>query len=220
VRGRYRTSPRRPAPAVVSATPGAAIIFDARTSQRRDSRGWIPPCLVPYLARAVCVGCTPSAERIKDAYNFALPGNLRRQRESMPGPAGGGGRGTDDDCTADNYAWVVRGTLRDRWRATQNKTTNSYVIKIAIFLSEARPWCRVRVRNSSGRRQRYCGFAALVAGGGSVHFFQDVAQGIELRAETFPVSSLQSLHRLIVAIERLLRLACRRACRRHLFPCA
>src|SRR6266478_3968361 len=29
------------------------------------------------------------------------PGNLGHQRESKVGPAGGGGRGTDDDCTAD-----------------------------------------------------------------------------------------------------------------------
>src|SRR5258707_760321 len=32
------------------------------------------------------------------------PGNLRHQRESTSGPAGGGGRGTDDDCTADDCA--------------------------------------------------------------------------------------------------------------------
>jgi hypothetical protein len=30
------------------------------------------------------------------------PGNLGRQRESTSGPAGGGERGTDDDCTADD----------------------------------------------------------------------------------------------------------------------
>jgi len=43
------------------------------------------------------------------------------------------------------------------------------------------------------------------------HFLQELAHRIELRAETFPISCLQSLHRLIVAIERLPRLACHRA---------
>jgi hypothetical protein len=53
--------------------------------------------------------------------------------------------------------------------------------------------------------------SALVAGGVSVHFLQKLAHCIELHAKAFPVSGLQSLHRLIVAIERLLRLARRRA---------
>ena len=39
--------------------------------------------------------------------NFAA-GNLGRQRESC-GPAGGGGRGTDDDCTADGCALGCEG---------------------------------------------------------------------------------------------------------------
>jgi hypothetical protein len=48
------------------------------------------------------------------------------------------------------------------------------------------------------------GFGTLVAAGVSVHFLQELAHCIELRAEAFPVSGLQSLHCLIVAIERLL----------------
>ena len=48
------------------------------------------------------------------------------------------------------------------------------------------------------------GFGTLVAAGVSVHFLQELAHCIELRAEAFPVSGLQSLYRLIVAIERLL----------------
>ena len=52
----------------------------------------------------------------------------------------------------------------------------------------------------------------LVAGGASVHFLQKLAHRIELRAEAFPISGLQSLHCLIVAIKRLPCLICRRAC--------
>jgi hypothetical protein len=48
------------------------------------------------------------------------------------------------------------------------------------------------------------GFVTLVAAGVSVHFLQELAHCIELRAEAFPVSGLQSLYRMIVAIERLL----------------
>ena len=36
-----------------------------------------------------------------------------------------------------------------------------------------------------------------MADGAPVHFLQGLAQGIELRAETFQVSGLQSLQRLI-----------------------
>src|SRR6266851_8166502 len=61
-----------------------------------------------------------------------------------------------------------------------------------------------------------CTAAALVAGGVSVHFLQKRAHGIELRAEAFPISGLQSLHCLIVAIKRLPCLTCRRACDGHL----
>src|SRR5882724_4991923 len=43
----------------------------------------------------------------------------------------------------------------------------------------------------------------LAAGGLSVHFLQKLAHCIELSGEAFPISGLQSLHRLIVAIERL-----------------
>src|SRR5258707_12285224 len=35
----------------------------------------------------------------EDALISFAPGNLGHQRESEGGPAGGGGRGTDDDCT-------------------------------------------------------------------------------------------------------------------------
>src|SRR6266478_4007658 len=35
----------------------------------------------------------------KNALISFAPGNLGHQRESKGGPAGGGGRGTDDDCT-------------------------------------------------------------------------------------------------------------------------
>jgi hypothetical protein len=57
-----------------------------------------------------------------------------------------------------------------------------------------------------------CRSAALVAGGGPVHFLQKRAHCIELRPEAFPISGLQSLHGLIVAIKRLPRLTCRWAC--------
>src|ERR1700694_2754306 len=56
----------------------------------------------------------------------------------------------------------------------------------------------------------------LVAGGVSVHFLQKLAHCIELRAEAFPISGLQSLHCLIVAIKRLPCLTCRWACHGHL----
>ncbi len=52
----------------------------------------------------------------------------------------------------------------------------------------------------------------LVARGASVHFLQKLAHCIELRAEAFPISGLQSLHCLIVAIKRFACLTCRRAC--------
>ena len=57
----------------------------------------------------------------------------------------------------------------------------------------------------------------LVAAGVPVHFLQKFAHCIELRAEAFPISGLQSLHRLIVAIERLPCLICRRAREAHFF---
>ena len=57
-----------------------------------------------------------------------------------------------------------------------------------------------------------CRFGALLASGASVHFLQKLAHCIELRAEAFPISGLQSLHCLIVAIKRLPCLTCRRAC--------
>src|SRR2546428_10720808 len=53
---------------------------------------------------------------------------------------------------------------------------------------------------------------ALMAGGAPVHFLQKLAHRIELRAEALPISGLQSLHCLIVAIECLPRLTWRRAC--------
>jgi hypothetical protein len=62
------------------------------------------------------------------------------------------------------------------------------------------------------------GFGPLMAGGVSVHFLQELVHCIELRAEAFPISGFQSLHCLIVAIERLARLICRRACEGYL-PC-
>src|SRR6266446_3510035 len=62
-------------------------------------------CLALYLVPTVRVGCTSSVERTTDAYQFRPPpGNLGHQRESIPGPAAGGGRGPDDDCTADDCA--------------------------------------------------------------------------------------------------------------------
>src|SRR5258705_10114917 len=65
----------------------------------------------------------------------------------------------------------------------------------------------LRVGGSAGLKVR-----GLVAGGASVHFLQELAHCIELRAEAFPISGLQSLHCLIVAIKRLPCLTCRRAC--------
>ena len=56
-----------------------------------------------------------------------------------------------------------------------------------------------------------------VAGGLSVHFLQKLAHCIELRAEALPISGFQSLHCLIVAIECLPCLTCRRACAGPLF---
>ena len=44
------------------------------------------------------------------------------------------------------------------------------------------------------------------ATGASVHFLQELAHRIELSPEAFPISGLQSLHCLIVAIQRLPRL--------------
>src|SRR5580765_7987214 len=52
---------------------------------------------------------------------------------------------------------------------------------------------------------------ALVTAGASVHFLQELAHRIELSPEAFPISGLQSLHCLIVAIKRLPGLTCRRA---------
>jgi hypothetical protein len=63
---------------------------------------------------------------------------------------------------------------------------------------------------------RECGSGALMAGGAPVHFFQKLVHCIELRAEAFPISGLQSLHCLVVAIERLPCLICRRACEGYL----
>src|ERR1700761_9171337 len=40
-----------------------------------------------------------------------LRGNLRHQRESTIGPAGVGGRGTDDDCTVDDCALGCEGLV-------------------------------------------------------------------------------------------------------------
>src|SRR5712664_1015656 len=60
------------------------------------------------------------------------------------------------------------------------------------------------------------GFSALAAGGASVHFLQKLAHCIELCAEAFPISGLQSLHCLVVAIKRLPCLTCRRVCEGHL----
>jgi hypothetical protein len=62
------------------------------------------------------------------------------------------------------------------------------------------------------------GFGPLMAGGVSVHFLQEFVHCIELRAEAFPISGFQSLHCLIVSIERLACLICRRACEGYL-PC-
>src|SRR6266446_10480992 len=49
----------------------------------------------------------------------------------------------------------------------------------------------------------------LVVGGLPAHFLQEFPHRIELRAETFPISGLQSLDCPIVAIESLLRPTCR-----------
>src|SRR4051795_8387972 len=70
---------------------------------------------------------------------------------------------------------------------------------------------------SSSLRFVNFGWAVSVAGGLPGHGFQDLAQPVELRAEAFPISRLQSLDRLIVAIERLAGLRCRRAYRRSPF---
>ena len=55
----------------------------------------------------------------------------------------------------------------------------------------------------------------LVATGLPAYIFQKPAHGIELRAETCPVSGLQVLHCLIVVVECLARPICRRACERR-----
>src|ERR1700674_5900962 len=88
-----------------------------------------------------------------------------------------------------------------------------------MILSEAQSCCRMRARNFhflGSEAALGCRFGALVAGGVSVHFLQKLTHCIELRAEAFPISGLQSLHCLIVAIERLPCLTCRRACQGHL----
>src|SRR5215468_8984654 len=52
----------------------------------------------------------------------------------------------------------------------------------------------------------------LVATRLPAYIFQKPAHCVELRAETRPVSGLQALHCLIVAVECLARPICRRAC--------
>src|SRR6266852_4180129 len=88
-----------------------------------------------------------------------------------------------------------------------------------MILSETQSWCRARVRNfhfSGSEATLDRRFGALVAGGASVHFLQKLAHCIELRAEALPISGLQSLHCLVVAIKRLPCLTCRWACDGHL----
>src|SRR2546429_5977265 len=53
--------------------------------------------------KAILRGAEDRARK-ESAYQFHLPRSLRHQRESTSGPAGGGGRGTGDDCTADDCA--------------------------------------------------------------------------------------------------------------------
>jgi len=82
------------------------------------------------------------------------------------------------------------------------------------FEQGRRPWSvlelKVQVATalaiSTVPRQRWRENAdwGLMAGGVSVHFLQKLAHCIELRTEAFPISGLQSLDCLIVAIERLL----------------
>src|SRR5437868_3769826 len=82
---------------------------------------------------------------------------------------------------------------------------------------KARSAARVRHFPSSGSEAALDRrFGALVAGGVSVHFLQKLAHCIELRANAFPISGLQSLHGLIVAIKRLPCLTRRWACDGHL----
>src|SRR6185295_18226255 len=59
------------------------------------------------------------------------------------------------------------------------------------------------------------GAATLVARGVPVHFLQKLAHCVELRAKAFPVAGLQSFNGMIVTVERLPCLTCRRACDRN-----
>src|SRR5258706_4628118 len=74
-----------------------------------------------------------------------------------------------------------------------------------IFLA---PHPRSYFHSSGPEVVRERGFGTLVAAGVSVHFLQELAHRIELRAKTFPISGLQSLHGLIVVIKRLPCLTC------------
>src|SRR5215475_16068481 len=55
----------------------------------------------------------------------------------------------------------------------------------------------------------------LVATRLPAYIFQKSAHGVELSAETRPVSRFQALHCLIVVVECLARPICRRACERR-----
>jgi hypothetical protein len=62
-----------------------------------------------------------------------------------------------------------------------------------------------RLPHNLRRRRREFHPDPLVTGGLPAHFLQEFPHRIELRAETFPISGLQSLDCPIVSIERLLR---------------
>ena len=123
----------------------------------------------------------------------------------------------------------IQTSLRE-WAYAQAYNTSKErrrVAKMASPIQLAQTACQYRIKAAnqqtrSGRQQpleapqldRRLG--ALVARGASVHFLQILAHCIELRTEAFPISGLQSLHCLIVAIKRFACLTCRRACHRHL----
>jgi len=107
-----RPSPTRSLPRNVDGKDGAG--FGAKSVCHKGPTTTWPPLLglnapVSRVSRAVfssrrsVLDVRPASSALRDAYQFR-PRNLRHQRESTTGAAGGGGRGTDDDCAADGCA--------------------------------------------------------------------------------------------------------------------
>jgi hypothetical protein len=99
--------------------------------------------------------------------------------------------------------WRTRVPLKMLYNIISNQIRSSYSSALIISTPLARDGVRMRIPE------------ALVTAGASVHFLQELAHRIELSPEAFPISGLQSLHCLIVAIKRLPGLICRRACQWH-----